>query len=399
MSDRTGSSRGAPHVGRRRCVRGVGAAALALCLTVPLAAQNAASGATARAADARATAIRDRFVRAAGHAAHVKAMIDSSLHAQSVEPVPDSIIAGTITIRIRGEPLIPGFREALVSGAATAWSTAVTTLGSEASLASGHPLTVVRIRKNIWDPEPLAVLQLPGKVPHFFQFSRTPQPQQLTDAVLDLVGWLAGEREPTALKGWTGAAWIPLKPNAHDEWELAGFALATSRSSYARRCFEGAIRDCAVVMELTPDRPADPLRAWYRSEDIPELVSEYTSRDSSENALFRRCVLERNADVCDSAARLRAIRYPLSVSIKNSLVAFAVERGGQGAFTRLLHTDDATSTILAATAGVPLDQLLAEWRIKAVAAAPARSMPGPLEGGTVLLWAVALAALATRRRP
>ena len=103
--------------------------------------------------------------------------------------------------------------------------------------------------------------------------------------------------------------------------------------------------------------------------------------------------------MCESAARRRGIRYPLSASIKHSLVAFAVERGGEGAFARLMSTDGAASHILAAAAAVPLDQLLAEWRIKAVAAVPARSMPGALEGGTVLLWAAALAALATRRRP
>jgi hypothetical protein len=383
----------------RGVIRAAALAMFALFVASRLAAQESGNAAVSRAADARVKAALDRFVRTANHAERLKAIIDSTRNANAAAPAADSIVGGAIVVRFRGEPPPSGLRARTADAVASASATAAKTLGDQIRLVTGHPLNLVRARFNFFEAEPYVTLNFPGKNVRWHQFRTAPTSEQLTDAILDLYGSLVGGQAPPALRAWSGRGWLSLKPNLHEEWEQAGVALATSRSSFGRRCYEGALADCAIALELNADQPADPLYAWYRPDDFPELVSEYTTTDSAEGALFHLCVTERHTDVCEAAVRRRAARYPLGVSIKDGLVAYAVERGGAGAFGRLMGTTGPVSSILAATAGIPLDELLGEWRANAVAATPAKSLPGPLEGVTILVWTVAFGALATRRRP
>jgi hypothetical protein len=137
--------------------------------------------------------------------------------------------------------------------------------------------------------------------------------------------------------------------------------LATAGSGPARRCARGVLPDCRNVLD-----PREPAR-WYDDGDL---------RPGTRPA-------------------------PLAGPVRASLLAYAVELGGQDALRRLRSASPDGRDPLAAAAsvaGVPTDTLIARWHRHLAGAGRLRAgLPLP-SAISSLAWAGLLLLLATRRR-
>ena len=87
---------------------------------------------------------------------------------------------------------------------------------------------------------------------------------------------------------------------------------------------------------------------------------------------------------------------PLSSAARLSLVYVALERGGNGAYSRLVQTNGDVATKLSAAAHMPADSLLAAWRSDLMIS---RGGPVRLSFGSGLFavgWILFFAMLASR---
>lgn len=366
-----------------------------------LVAQQATVGdaASPRAADARVAELHARFTRAVLNTDRHKARWKEAERLLASATITYTVRAGRIVIIARGDSIPPRTMEALRAGAQLAWTRIHTYLDSGASFVEGHPLEWRRYgSRGLGFRGTFAALGFANNVSRGQKFTATPSAADVANTIEDLYGSLAQNSAPPRLMAWARTSWIPLSPNTDSNWEEVSVALATSRTSVARSCRAGSIEQCVIALQLDKDSTVDRIHDWYAPDDLRSLVSEWAPKDSALHALGRTCVDTRSSAVCEQAATLMAVPQPLPNSVKTSLIAFALERGGEGSFTRMTGATGSAAQILAITAGISGDQLLSEWRAKAVAAKPPHSLPSPLEGATLLAWTAAFATLAMRRR-
>jgi hypothetical protein len=103
-------------------------------------------------------------------------------------------------------------------------------------------------------------------------------------------------------------------------------------------------------------------------------------------------------DACDALLLFDLERWaPLPGHMRASLVGLALERGGEGAWTRLVENPSMPAEeALARAAGVPLEELVAEWRDWIVTNRPEVYAGTAGKSALALLWIVVFATLATR---
>jgi hypothetical protein len=220
----------------------------------------------------------------------------------------------------------------------------------------------------------------------------------VAEGLLELLGSLAAPGVPDSVRAWSGE-WVPVRRSPDSWWQRAAIDMATSNSSVTRACYAGSIRMCASALGLTPVH--DSLTEWYAPEDRRLLVSLWKpdTLDTPVQHLWKDCIDHRVVASCDLVARMRVIPVPLAGATRIALLDFAVAEGGRGAYSRMLNARGSTLAVLAQTAGMPGDTLLARWRAKVLAAAPREARPGVLEVLLAVLWTIVFAALSARRRP
>ena len=136
--------------------------------------------------------------------------------------------------------------------------------------------------------------------------------------------------------------------------------LILTPSSRGRRCLDGEIAECGLLLEL--EQVADPLLQSYDPADYRGLVERTSVTDASGKA---RCVAGRELATCAEILRRPGQRPGRAVSgrVRQNLIAFAVERGGASAWLRASRSaGQPVPDQLAAMSGMPLDSLLSAWR-------------------------------------
>jgi len=189
--------------------------------------------------------------------------------------------------------------------------------------------------------------------------------------------------------------WVSGNPLHAPERERVYRLLATTPSVAVRNCIAGRPDACAAALGLGVQ--GDALRVWYTPEERRELVTRLdVGRAGSVSQ--RLCVEESRIEACDELLSEDRRRWaPLPGSVRASLLRFALERGGAGAWGRLLARPDLPpEAALAHVSGLDTDALVSEWRVWLVEGRP-RAYAG--FGARSLLtsfWILFFAAMATR---
>ena len=128
---------------------------------------------------------------------------------------------------------------------------------------------------------------------------------------------------------WLGASDPSLSHDVLRDGAIRGLVL--SPSSRGRRCLDGMIDDCALLLELRP--VSDPWLQAYDSVDYSGLV-ERRGRGRAEME-WSRCVAGKDVGICAGLLRNIGPDRAATPAIRQSLFTFAVKRGGEMAWLRL----------------------------------------------------------------
>ena len=137
--------------------------------------------------------------------------------------------------------------------------------------------------------------------------------------------------------------------------------LVASPSSRARRCLDGSSEDCRLLLEL--DEGPTPLLEAYDRADLPGLFGRM---DLDVRIPGRaNCVGKRDPTACAELVKSgRALPpHPVGSRARQSLFAYAIASGGEGAWLRLYGAKGLPVVEqLGAAAGKPVDSLLVLWQ-------------------------------------
>lgn len=183
-----------------------------------------------------------------------------------------------------------------------------------------------------------------------------------TDRIRRLTFDRASQRATTrspVIRDYVGPSLL-LEPDSRTHY-FAYRALATSRSSPARRCARGVIPDCRIILD------PDAAGRWFDDGDLaPNSRSQ-----------------------------------PLSGAVRASLLLFALERGGEPAL-RSMRTGAPTSDValeaIAALAQMPVSDLVTQWQLHIASFAGRRAAVQLPLVFTSLAWGGLFLILSTRRR-
>jgi hypothetical protein len=312
---------------------------------------------------------------------------------------PDSFVAGSIMIRYDAHAVNARELDALKTGAERAHATVQAFIGDGArAVESAKPLIAESARGKLLATRRWMSLYPEGAVARNVQTNIPITAGWVAEGILDLLGTLAAPQAPDSLRSWSGG-WVPVRANPESWWQRAAIDMATSNSSVTRVCYAGSIGQCASALGLTPVR--DSLTEWYAPEDRRVLVSLWKpdTLDAPAQHLWKDCIDGRVVASCDQLARWRVIPIPLAGMTRLTLLDFAVAQGGPGAYSRMLGAHGSALDVLARTAGIPGDTLIARWRAKVLGAAPREARPRLLEVLLAVAWTIIFAALSVRRRP
>jgi len=168
--------------------------------------------------------------------------------------------------------------------------------------------------------------------------------------------WAQSLVDPT-FAHWLGASDPSLSHDVLRDGAIRGLVL--SPSSRGRRCLDGMIDDCALLLELRP--VSEPWLQAYDSVDYPGLV-ERRGRGRAEME-WSRCVAGKDVGICAGLLRNIGPDRAATPAIRQSLFTFAVKRGGEVAWLRLRRAAGRpVADQLTSASGEPIDLLLGEWR-------------------------------------
>lgn len=211
---------------------------------------------------------------------------------------------------------------------------------------------------------------------------------------------LTGDLEGTPLDAW-------LQGSPFTRRDPAGVyrEMVLARSGAVERCLAADVAACTSALGLGPDGRA--VDVWYtpaerRVRALEKAGFDEVSGSSPMDDLFgpalARCAEGTAPDACDALLDLDPESFiPLSPNVRATLAARALERGGDGAWARLV--DDPSMTpeeALAHAADLPLDELVSDWRAWIVRSRPEAQAGLGAQGALALLWILFFAALATR---
>ncbi|MDB4906986.1 MAG: hypothetical protein JWO05_1770 [Gemmatimonadetes bacterium] len=166
------------------------------------------------------------------------------------------------------------------------------------------------------------------------------------------------------------------------------------------QCTAGSVTACEKGLALAPTR--DRITEWYSAAQRRELVMRrgWAWRRGSQAATFDACV--DRADDARCLELLRAHESEMSDEgipsiLRMSLLRFALDRGGPGAFDRLATDTGDIGSRLAAAAGMPQPALVSAWRDAVLKPEHATEASDPVVLGSSLLWCAGCLALALWR--
>jgi hypothetical protein len=189
-----------------------------------------------------------------------------------------------------------------------------------------------------------------------------------------------------------------VRPLENAAWAAAAIDLATSNSAATRACYAGSLLQCESALGLTAVK--DSLTEWYAPEDWRVLVAssqQGLNLDLPTRHAWKACVDGHDLPACERLARTRRTPVPLSHATRQSLYEFAMTRGGDGAYARLLAAKGTAFEVVTAASGTSGDSLIARWRVHLLASMPPSARPGVLEFTIALAWTALFATAAMRK--
>jgi len=157
---------------------------------------------------------------------------------------------------------------------------------------------------------------------------------------------------------------LPLDPRLRGalQWGLLRLDIVSSQSPLGKACVLGDLRACRVFLGL--DSVANPLKTWYDERGRRALVAEdQVGAQRASRAGSRQC-LGGNDAACLSVLELMGLgdRAPAKAYVRQSLVVYALNLGGERSAERLVSTKGSIGGALAAAANLPVDSLITEWQ-------------------------------------
>ncbi len=155
----------------------------------------------------------------------------------------------------------------------------------------------------------------------------------------------------------------------------------------AASCYAGDIDSCLMALGLDEDVTWEDV---YTPLEIHFVFARSVrSYSQSERDAVGACLVERRYDVC--AAFLTEQRpsalIPLSTLVRISLLHYALDVGGEGAFSRLISGDgQSISDRLEDASQMEIHNLVEAWRTRVIEARPQIMAKLPLTVLGALFW-------------
>ena len=170
--------------------------------------------------------------------------------------------------------------------------------------------------------------------------------------------------------------------------------MVTAPSISARRCLGEDATECWVALGI--EEVEEPALRWYTPEERRLAVRRVGSMRLTWMEDFEACVHGGSDRACVRHLE-RGTPLPLDSRVTHSLVSFALDAGGAGAYQRLLAASDRSlPEALGEAAGMDPDALVSVWVGEIRGARPDRRGEARRSSWATLLWIVVFAALAMR---
>lgn len=299
----------------------------------------------------------------------------------------DTIRVGTLTVVTQSD-----FSEIVEAGARVAWDS-IGNLGSDTLLMLGKTLFVPGIGNiNRYDPERHGTT---------FVSTQLPWRADATDAAARIMSSLAmllltGLNDELRL--WLGGH-IEMQDASATHLGWVYIELVTSPSQAVRDCLLGDLGACSSALAIHDIE--NPALEWYSAAERRVVVERRLPGKSPDRwQLWTQCVRNGSDPACvefltDSTEY--SVPAPLSPVARRSLLAVAINSGGEGAYARLTGAAQSGRELsLAAAANQTPDSLIATWRTAVISANAESSSTTHRGSATTLLWIIVFTAAATR---
>jgi hypothetical protein len=166
----------------------------------------------------------------------------------------------------------------------------------------------------------------------------------------------------SALETWEGGTFVPTPLN-QVRWDFLYIELVTSPWHRVQECYRDRLPSCRLALGL--DGRDSAAARWYDAEDLRPSAGP--------------------------------VPTPFSDGARMSLLAFAIDRGGRGAYDRLIAgRGNPMAVRLAAAARLSPDSLITAWREQVLSARPRTVALTTRSAWTAVCWCFLLAVLALR---
>ena len=176
--------------------------------------------------------------------------------------------------------------------------------------------------------------------------------------------------------------------------------LVASGTNIGMQCTAGSLPACEKALALTDTR--DRITEWFSAAQRRELVTRkgWVWRRGSQVATFDACTDHHDDARCVQLMRAHDDEIGdegIPSILRMSLLRYSLDRGGDGAFERLMETPGPIGARLAQAARMTQPQLVAAWRDAVLKPDHATEASDPLVLGSSVLWCAACLGLSMRR--
>lgn len=194
------------------------------------------------------------------------------------------------------------------------------------------------------------------------------------------------------------ANWVAADPFRPQDHAAAYRMAATSRSRASRSCLAGDLQACADALGLGVERGEQQIRTWYTPEERRMIVEGAIPPERLETSSRARCLERADYEACDEVIQSVPRDWtPLGGPVRETVLAYALERGGRGAWTRLLSNPEMEPVeALEHASGLSIEELLAGWHALLLESRRASFENLVPSSGRSLAWILLFAALALR---
>lgn len=292
----------------------------------------------------------------------------------------DTVRAGSLTV-----VALHAARGEAAAVAESAWAVIAPTYGHSADALAGQIFVLSSPDQNYSTPS------RPGELPVVATEAYS------LPLVAAAAGLMTGMAD-SALKTWERGTFVPALRN-QVRWDFLYIELVTSPWHRVQECYRERLPSCRLALGL--DGQDSAAARWYDAEDRRQYVRTLGfNTERTQMALQNRCVLQRVNDACEARfddLTQTQIPTPFSDGARMSLLAFALDRGGRGAYDRLISGRGKPMAVrLAAAAGLSPDSLITAWREQVLSARPNTVALTTRSAWTAVCWCFLLAVLALR---